>query len=55
MKIIKRILCMSGAVLLICSVFIYSDTATISGLREMKGGNLLLFGSVSIIFAGLML
>jgi len=55
MKIIKRILCMSGTVLLICSVFMYSDTTTISGLREMKGGNLLLFGSVSVIFAGLVL
>ena len=55
MKMIKKILCISGGVLFICSVFIYSDTATISGLREMKGGNLLLLGSVSVIFAGLVL
>jgi len=55
MKMIKEILCLAGAILLICAVFVYSDTSTISGLREMKGGNLLLFGSISIIFAGLVL
>jgi len=55
MKMIKKILCISGGVLFVYSMFVYSDTTTISGLREMKGGNLLLLGSVSIIFAGLVL